>query len=278
VPRHTRVDHYAVVGNPVAHSLSPRIHGEFARQTGEAISYEAIELATDAFASGIADLQQRGFRGVNVTVPFKREAWELCHSMTPRAEIAGAVNTLILQADGKIHGDNTDGIGLIRDLVNNLEIDICGQKVLILGAGGAVRGVLEPLLALSPAKLTIANRNLDRARQLARDFTSFGKIEAVAYNRLKREGYHLIINATAAGLSNQVPPISATILQPEGVCYDMMYKLNAATAFVEWSRAQGVKQSYDGLGMLVEQAAAAFSLWRDRQPDTGRVMALLRAS
>jgi len=278
VAAQARVDHYAVVGNPVAHSLSPRIHSEFARQTGEAISYEAIELATDAFASGIAELQRRGFRGLNVTVPFKREAWELCHSRTPRAGIAGAVNTLILQADGKIHGDNTDGVGLIRDLVHNLKINIGGQKVLILGAGGAVRGVLEPLLALSPAKLTIANRNLDRARQLARDFTSFGKIEAVAYNRLKREGYHLIINATAAGLSNQVPPISATILQPEGVCYDMMYKLNAATAFVEWSRAQGVKQSYDGLGMLVEQAAAAFSLWRDRQPDTGRVMALLRAS
>ena len=275
--RPNRVDHYAVVGNPVAHSLSPKIHSEFARQTGEAISYEAIELATDAFARGIAELQRREFRGVNVTVPFKREAWELCHSMTPRAEVAGAVNTLVLQADGKIHGDNTDGIGLIRDLTDNLKINICGQNVLILGAGGAVRGVLEPLLALSPATLTIANRNLERARQLAQDFTSFGKIEAVAYNQLLREGYHLIINATAAGLSDQIPPISAAVLGPTGVCYDMMYKLNAATAFVEWSLAQGVRQSYDGLGMLVEQAAEAFSLWRGPRPDTGRVMALLKA-
>jgi shikimate dehydrogenase len=277
VARQNRRAHYAVVGNPVAHSLSPRIHSEFARQTGEELSYEAIELPTDDFAGGIAELQHRGFRGVNVTVPFKREAWELCHSMTPRAEVAGAVNTLTLQADGIIHGDNTDGIGLIRDLVDNLKINLCGQKVLILGAGGAVRGVLEPLLALSPAKLSIANRNLDRARQLALDFTSFGNIEALAYTRLKREGYHLIINATAAGLSNQVPPISAAVLDPAGVCYDMMYKLNAATAFVEWSVAQGVKQSYDGLGMLVEQAAEAFSLWRGKRPDTGQVMSLLRA-
>ena len=278
MPPHSRVDHYAVVGNPVAHSLSPRIHGEFARQTGEALKYEAIELESDAFASGIAELQQREFRGVNVTVPFKREAWELCHSLTPRAEIAGAVNTLLLQADGKIHGDNTDGIGLIRDLVDNLKINIYGQKVLILGAGGAVRGVLEPLLAQVPALLTIANRNLDRARQLAQDYTSFGNIEAVAYNLLHSEGYHLIINATAAGLSNQVPPISAAVLNPTGVCYDMMYNLNAATAFTEWSKAQGVTKSYDGLGMLVEQAAEAFSLWRGKHPDTGRVLSLLRPS
>jgi shikimate dehydrogenase len=276
--RQNRGDHYAVVGNPVAHSLSPKIHSEFARQTGEALSYEAIELPTDAFANGVAELQRRGFRGLNVTVPFKREAWELCHSMTPRAEVAGAVNTLTLQADGKIHGDNTDGVGLIRDLVNNLKINLCGRKVLILGAGGAARGALEPLLGMSPAKLTIANRNLDRARQLAQDFTSFGKIEAVAYTQLQCEGYHLIINATAAGLSNQVPPISAAVLDPAGVCYDMMYRLNAATAFVEWSVAQGVKQSHDGLGMLVEQAAEAFSLWRGKHPDTGQVMSMLRSS
>ncbi len=275
--RQNQVDHYAVVGNPVAHSLSPRIHSEFARQTGEALSYEAIELATDAFASGIAELQRRGFRGVNVTVPFKREAWELCHSMTPRAEVAGAVNTLVLQADGKIHGDNTDGIGLVRDLVENLKISIRGQNLLILGAGGAVRGVLEPLLALSPAKLTIANRNLDRARQLALDFASFGNIETLAYDQLEPAGYHLIINATAAGLSSQIPPVSPAVLDPASICYDMMYRLNAATAFVEWSLAQGVNRSYDGLGMLVEQAAEAFCLWRGRRPDTGRVMSLLKA-
>jgi shikimate dehydrogenase len=158
-----QADRYAVVGNPVAHSLSPKIHTEFARQTGQQLSYQAIELACDGFANGIAELQRQGFRGLNVTVPFKREAWELCDSLSDRAEVAGAVNTLSLQADGSIHGDNTDGVGLIRDLVDNLKIKIQQQNVLLLGAGGAVRGVLEPLLALSPARLTIANRNLDRA-------------------------------------------------------------------------------------------------------------------
>ncbi len=273
-----RADRYAVVGNPVTHSLSPKIHGAFAQQTGEAISYEAIELPLDGFAGGIADLQKQGFRGVNVTVPFKREAWESCHTLSARAEIAGAVNTLTFQANGEIHGDNTDGVGLVRDLTDNLNLKIKGKNLLVLGAGGAVRGVLQPLLALAPANLTIANRTLERAVGLARDFASFGKIRAVAYTQLNRGGYHLIINATAAGLSNQVPPIPAAVLDPAGVCYDMMYKLNTATAFVEWSLAHGVKQSHDGLGMLVEQAAEAFSLWRGPRPDTGRVMSMLRDS
>jgi shikimate dehydrogenase len=276
--RDSRVDRYAVVGNPVAHSLSPRIHTEFARATGEALDYQAIEIATDAFSAGIADLQQQGFRGVNVTVPFKREAWELCHSLTSRARIAGAVNTLCLQADGTIHGDNTDGIGLVRDLVNNLKIEIKQRNILILGAGGAVRGVLEPLLERSPAQITLANRSIDRARALAQDFRSYGKIEVVAYSCLKPEGYCLIINATAAGLSNQIPPISTTVLDRTGVCYDMMYNLNAPTAFVAWSQAQGVARSHDGLGMLVEQAAEAFCLWRGLRPDTSELLSMLRAT
>jgi shikimate dehydrogenase len=276
VSRDKRVDRYAVVGNPVAHSLSPRIHAEFARATGESLEYQAIEIASDSFAAGIADLQQRGFRGLNVTVPFKVAAWELCNSLTPRARTAGAVNTVCLQADGTMHGDNTDGIGLIRDLVDNLKIDLEQRNILILGAGGAVRGVLEPLLALSPSRITLANRNLDRAHQLARDFRSFGKIEVIAYNQLKCEGYHLIINATAAGLSNQIPPISAAVLDRAGVCYDMMYSLSAQTSFVKWSLAQGVARSYDGLGMLVEQAAEAFCLWRGQRPDTSRLLSILR--
>ena len=170
-------DRYAVVGNPVAHSLSPRIHAEFARQTGQWLSYEAIEIATDAFAAGVANLQRQGYRGLNVTVPFKREAWELCDSLSNRAEIAGAVNTLILGEDGAVQGDNTDGVGLVRDLVHNLEIDLADKHILLLGAGGAARGVLEPLLAESPASLTIANRTLDRAHALARDFKHIGEIQ-----------------------------------------------------------------------------------------------------
>lgn len=270
------VDRYAVVGNPVAHSLSPRIHGEFARQTDQHISYEAIEIAADGFAVGIDALRRQGYRGLNVTVPFKREAWELCDELSARAQIAGAVNTLILRADGSTHGDNTDGVGLVRDLIDNLHLGIEQQNLLLLGAGGAARGVLEPLLALSPARLTIANRSLDRALALARDFGSFGKIEVLAYDQLESGEYQLIINATAAGLGNQIPPISAAVLDPDGVCYDMMYNLNAATAFVAWSTEHGVRRSYDGLGMLIEQAAEAFNLWRGVRPDTSRIAPMLR--
>jgi shikimate dehydrogenase len=271
------VDRYAVVGNPVAHSLSPRSHAEFARATDESLQYQAIEIAADAFAARIAELQQQGFRGLNVTVPFKREAWELCNSLSSRARIAGAVNTLCLQSDGTIHGDNTDGVGLVRDLVDNLKIEIKQQNILVLGAGGAVRGVLEPLLALSPARITLANRSVDKAQALALDFTSFGEIQVVAYNQIKPEGYHLIINATAAGLSNQIPPVSAAVLERTGVCYDMMYNLKAPTAFVEWSIANGMKRSHDGLGMLVEQAAEAFHLWRGVRPATSLLLSSLRS-
>ena len=277
MPEQVLPDRYAVVGNPVAHSLSPRIHGAFAGQYGEALSYEAIELPVDDFAGGVAGLQREGYRGLNVTVPFKRDAWELCDSLSGRARTAGAVNTLQLHPDGRIEGDNTDGVGLVRDLTDNLGVDIGGRQVLILGAGGAVRGVLEPLLALSPEHLTIANRTLQRAQALAQDFNAFGKIRAVAYNQLNSDGYHLIINATAAGLSNQVPPIPPAVLDPASVCYDMMYNLKSPTAFVEWARQQGVCNSYDGLGMLVEQAAEAYALWRGRRPDTARVLSMLRA-
>jgi shikimate dehydrogenase len=278
VPDPGEVDRYAVVGNPVAHSLSPKIHSEFARQTGQRLSYEAIELPGDAFTAGIASLQRQGFRGLNVTVPFKREAWELCHSLSARAQVAGAVNTLNLLADGSIHGDNTDGLGLTRDLVDNLDVAIQQRNVLILGAGGAVRGVLEPLLALSPARLTIANRSQDKAKALARDFSSFGKIRAVAYTQLPDEKYDLIINATAAGLSHQLPPIPASLLDQANVCYDMMYDINKATDFVEWTVSRGVKQSFDGLGMLVEQAAEAFFLWRGVRPQTRKLMHMLRTT
>ena len=271
----TRV--FGLIGDPVAHSLSPRIHAAFAEQCGDALSYEAIELPVDGFANGIAELQRSGYRGLNVTVPFKRDAWELCDRLSPRAQTAGAVNTLQLHANGEIEGDNTDGVGLVRDLTENLGVDIGGRQVLILGAGGAVRGVLEPLLALAPSGLTIANRTPERAVALARDFSGLGKIRTVAYTQLDGDGYHLIINATAAGLSNQVPPIPPAALDPAGVCYDMMYNLDAPTAFVEWALAQGVGRSHDGLGMLVEQAAEAYALWRGHRPRTGAVLSALRS-
>ena len=216
-----QVDRYAVVGNPVAHSLSPRIHASFAAQTAQKISYEAIEIPLDSFVNGIRDLQQKGFSGVNVTVPFKRDAWELCDHLSERAQDAGAVNTLSFLADGSVTGDNTDGVGLTNDLVDNLGVAIERQKILLLGAGGAVRGVLGPILALSPERLTIANRTPQKAAALAQDFEQFGEIHALAYESLGTTSYDLIINGTAAGLSNQVPPIADSLLSETTACYDM---------------------------------------------------------
>lgn len=271
-----QVTRYAVVGNPVAHSLSPRIHASFATQTGQALSYEAIEIPLNGFVDGIRELQNQGFAGVNVTVPFKREAWELCDSLSAPAEIAGATNTLSFTADAKIAGDNTDGVGLTTDLINNLQVWIEQQKILILGAGGAVRGVLGPILAQSPQSLTIANRTIEKATALARDFNQHGDIQVVAYDAFGNETYDLIINGTAAGLSNEVPPIPDTVLGDNVVCYDMMYNINAATAFVDWASSRGVAHAFDGLGMLVEQAAAAFSIWRGVNPETDAIIESLR--
>ena len=266
------VDRYAVVGNPVAHSLSPRIHSSFAQQTGQALSYQAIELPLDSFTSGIRDLQQQGFSGVNVTVPFKREAWELCNHKSRPAQDAGAVNTLTFLPDGNINGDNTDGVGLVRDLVDNLKVTIKDRSVLVLGAGGAVRGVLGPVLAQSPAGLTIANRTLQKAIELAQDFGEHGNLEAVAYDALGSEKFDLIINGTAAGLSNEVPPLPDSVIGANSICYDMMYNLSNATAFVDWAHSHGVTKAFDGIGMLVEQAAEAFTLWRNVRPGTAEVI------
>lgn len=272
------IDRYAVVGNPVGHSLSPRIHASFAEQTGEALSYEAIELPLDGFADGIRDLQQQGFGGVNVTVPFKREAWELCDSLSKRAEQAGAVNTLSFDGGGCIAGDNTDGIGLVRDLKENLGVELEGSTILVLGAGGAVRGVLGPLLEQSPTSLTIANRTPQKATTLARDFAAQGNVSALAFDALAGQDFDLVINATAAGLGNEVPAIPDSAINQETVCYDMMYNIEKPTAFVDWALSHGVSAAFDGLGMLVEQAAAAFEIWRGVNPDSENVIQSLRAS
>ena len=271
-----RIDHYAVVGNPVGHSLSPRIHRSFAEQTGQNISYRAIEIPIGSFASHIRKLQQQGICGLNVTVPFKREAWELCDRLSARAEDAGAVNTLSLQPDGKIVGENTDGVGLVRDLMDNLHLEIKQKNILVLGAGGAVRGVLGPILAHSPEILAIANRSQHKAVTLAQDFNDRGNIQAVDYEALGSEKFDLIINGTAAGLSNEVPPIPETLLHGDTVCYDMVYNIKAATAFVDWSLRGGASKAYDGLGMLVEQAAEAFLVWRGMRPDTTELIQSLR--
>ena len=270
------IDNYAVIGNPVAHSLSPRIHQIFAEQSGQTIGYEAINTPIKALEAVLYALQQQGFRGLNVTVPFKQRVWELCDERSPRADDAKAVNTIIFLPNGDLAGDNTDGVGLSRDLINNLRILLKHRKVLILGAGGAVRGILGPILAHSPRLLTIANRTLEKAQTLAEDFRNLGEIQVSAYNDLGRDNYDLIINGTSAGLGHEVPPIPDGVLGVNSVCYDMMYNTSGRTAFVDWALSRGAVAAYDGLGMLVEQAAESFRIWRGVQVDTAKVIRSLR--
>ena len=270
------MDKYAVVGNPVSHSLSPRIHRMFAEETDQDISYEALQLDPNNFVTEILRLQASGYLGVNVTVPFKQQAWKLAKKLSPRAQDAGAVNTLIFQPLALIAGDNTDGIGLSRDLIVNHQILIEHRKILILGAGGAVRGVLGPLLAKRPGLLTIANRTVAKAEQLAEDFFHIWDVQTCSYEELGREKYDLIINGTSAGLHNELPPVPDSVLGVNSVCYDMMYNLNQPTTFVNWAIDRGALRAYDGLGMLVEQAAESFYIWRGVRPHTELVIQGLR--
>lgn len=268
------MDRYAVIGNPIAHSKSPLIHGLFAQQTGEQLSYEALLAPIDDFAGTLRTFLQEGL-GVNVTVPFKEQAWALADSRTPAAELAGAVNTLKRQADGRLLGDNTDGKGLVRDIEHNAGFTLAGKRILLLGAGGAARGVIQPLLAAGPAQLCVANRTVEKAEQLAMLFKDEGPISAAGFDWLE-ESVDLIINATSASLDGRLPAIEPTLIEPGHTwCYDMMYA-SETTVFNRWAAAQGAARCIDGLGMLVEQAAEAFALWRGVRPDTGPVLAALR--
>lgn len=263
-------DRYAVFGHPIAHSKSPQIHTAFARQTGQDMTYEAILAPLDGFAVSVAAFIAAGGRGANVTVPFKEEAFKLANRLSPRAQRAGAVNTLMFDADG-ILGDNTDGAGLVADLTRNLHCTIAGKRVLLLGAGGAARGVIEPLLDQQPAALVIANRTVSRAEELAE---LFGRgIRACSFDAVDTP-FDLVINATAASLAGELPPLSPRVFTPDTLAYDMMY--GRATPFLDFARTHGARTA-DGLGMLVEQAAEAFCLWRGVRPDTAPVIARLRA-
>lgn len=272
------MDRYAVVGNPIEHSLSPQIHSQFAAESAQDMDYQSLQLETENFEAQIRELMSTGYLGVNVTVPFKEKAWEMTNKLSPRARDAGAVNTLIFQPDGQIAGDNTDGIGLTRDMITNHHILIKNRKILLLGAGGAIRGILGPLLAQMPELVTIANRTMERAEQLVSDFHGKFKVEltACAYDDLGRDKFDLIINGTSASLSNEVPPIPDHILAGNSICYDLMYNINQPTAFVQWAIDRGALASYDGLGMLVEQAAESFFIWRGIRPDTAAVIQQLR--
>lgn len=272
------MDKYAVVGNPVSHSLSPEIHEMFARQTDQAMEYKAIQLDTTDFTSQILALKSEGYKGVNVTVPFKEQACKLSQRLSPRAQDAGAVNTLIFQPDGLIAGDNTDGMGLSRDLILNHQVLIEHRKILILGAGGAVRGVLGPLLSKKPGLFTIANRTLEKAQKLAQDFFHVWDVSVSSYEDLGREKYDLIINGTSTSLQDEVPPLPDEVLGPNSICYDMMYDINKPTTFVKWALDRGALRAFDGLGMLVEQAAESFYIWRGVRPQTDFIISKLRQS
>jgi len=262
-------DRYAVFGHPIAHSKSPQIHAAFARQAGQDMTYEAILAPKDGFADSVAAFIAAGGRGANVTVPFKEDAFRLAGRLSPRAERAGAVNTLRFDADG-ILGDNTDGTGLVADLTRNLGCVLAGKRVLLLGAGGAARGVIEPLLGQQPAAVVIANRTVSRAQDLA---ALFGHgVSACGFDAADAP-FDLIINATAASLAGELPPLSPRVFGATTLAYDMMYGRD--TPFLDFARRHGAATA-DGLGMLVEQAAEAFYLWRGVRPDTAPVIAALR--
>lgn len=268
------MDRYVVIGNPIGHSKSPSIHQCFAKQTGQAMEYATLLAPLDGFATTAKAFFEEG-RGANVTVPFKEEAWRLCDELTPRAQRAGAVNSLTRLEDGRLQGDNTDGEGLVRDLLDNCGITLAGARILLLGAGGAARGVIEPLLAQRPHALVLANRTLEKAQALVSVFSSMGPITALPFDALA-EPVDLIINATAASLAGELPPVPAGVITPgHTVCYDMMYG-GSATPFATWAIERGAAKALDGLGMLVEQAAVAFQHWRGIEVDTSPVLNALR--
>ncbi|HWU68484.1 MAG TPA: shikimate dehydrogenase [Stenotrophobium sp.] len=267
------MDRYAVIGQPVAHSKSPYIHNEYARQTAQAMRYEAVEVGVDALVPTLKRLHDEGYLGVNITLPHKVAVAALCETISERAALAGAVNTLI-RTDTGWRGDNTDGEGLVRDITQNLHLPIAGKRVLLLGAGGAARGLLKPLLDEKPASLTLTNRNPWKPEELAMQFKAYGPIQPCTHLAIKGDRFDLIIHATSAGHSGTMPRIADDILAPGATCYDLSYG-KAFEVFAAWARTQGATRIADGLGMLVEQAAAAFRIWRGVEPDTAAVIAAL---
>ncbi|MDB6091370.1 MAG: shikimate dehydrogenase [Gammaproteobacteria bacterium] len=268
-------EHYGVVGHPVAHSWSPFIHGMFGRATGLAMNYRLYDFTPDEFDERVRDFFKQGGRGLNITLPHKIAAVDVADDLTARAAHAGAVNTFAVRGDGTILGDNTDGAGLVRDLCDNLGIVITRRRILIIGAGGAARGVLAPLLALSPAEVVIANRTPERAQNLADAFGKLGTIQGVGFRYISGSAFDLIINATSASLSGDIPAVPAAVIGPQTVCYDMAYG-KSDTPFVRWALKLGCTRALQGWGMLVEQAAESFRVWRGVRPSTAPVLAALK--
>lgn len=268
-------DHYAVMGNPVGHSKSPRIHAAFAKQTGQDLEYTALLVEHGTFSERVRKFFAGGGKGLNITVPYKLEAWELAAVRSQHAELAGAVNTLLVDGAGKLHGHNTDGVGLVQD-IRNQGGTLSGKSVLVLGAGGATRGLVLPVLSERPLRLVIANRTVSKAEELATRFTRHGSVSAVGFDALQGQTFDWVLNATAASLQGELPPLPDGLLHKQSWCYDLMYG-SEPTIFCRWAQKQGAHKTLDGLGMLVEQAAESFWLWRGVRPDTAPVLAQLRA-
>jgi len=270
-------DHYAVIGYPVTHSYSPFIHGMFAKQTKQNLVYRKLEVPPEELTNMVGRFffgDEQG-KGLNVTIPHKQAVVNLCKYRTPRAELAGAVNTLVLQESGDLLGDNTDGVGLVTDLTKNVGFGFKEARILLLGAGGAARGVIAPLLSQAPEVLHIANRDANKASALAEEFKALGSISGGGYDSIAGE-YHLIVNATAASLQGAVPPIPPKSVIADTVCYDMAYS-KEDTAFTAWAKENRAGRAELGWGMLVEQAAESFFLWRGVRPDTAPVLKAVRS-
>ena len=267
-------DHYCVFGNPIAHSRSPAIHAAFAVACGQDMAYEARLAAVDGFKQAISEFVAVGGKGANVTVPFKEEAFRLSTRLSERAARAGAVNTLTFNGNEMV-GDNTDGAGLVRDITGNLNCPLAGKRILLLGAGGAARGVIAPLLADRPATLFIANRSGDKAAALAAAFADMALVDGGDFAKIAGKSFDLVINATSASLAGQTLPLPSGVFAAGSLAYDMMYG-KGETPFMAQARDQGAARCADGLGMLVEQAAEAFFVWRGMLPETGAVLADLR--
>lgn len=271
------IDRYAVIGHQIGYSRSPRIHQLFAEQTGQAMSYGLIDVAPAQFATTARHFLASGARGLNVTVPYKQAALELADSLSARARRAGALNTLAAGLGGPVLGDNTDGAGLLRDLTVNHGVTLRGARVLLLGAGGAARGVLAPLLEAQPAALLVHNRSAQRALELAAEFADLGPVRAIdAAREAAGTGFDLIINATSASAQGELPKLPAGCVSAQTLCYDLAYR-EQATPFMHWARTLGAGRALMGLGMLVEQAAESFLLWRGVRPATAPVLAALSA-
>lgn len=271
------MDRYAVIGNPIAHSKSPWIHAAFARQTGQALRYEALLAPLDGFARTVAEFRAHGGRGLNVTVPFKLEAFALAERHTARAELAGAVNTLAFGSDG-ILGDNTDGAGLVRDLTAKLGCTLAGRRVLLLGAGGATRGAVLPIARAGAARIAIANRTAAKADELAHELAPhLGGVPLAGggFDALAGEApFDVVINATSASLGGDAPAVPPAAFAPGALAYDMVYG-KGLTPFLKLAQAAGAARVADGVGMLVEQAAEAFAWWRGVRPDTREALTRL---